>query len=119
MKEELFYLILTDEKFGNDIIHSFPGMYSYIISMKQNASKEHTERCKEKIWNLYETNDIFRTLFLNYFSNIKEPRMDGKVLEVKNKEEYMRLMIKAKTENWKYEGISVVETQENIKLYFY
>jgi len=119
MKEELFYLLLVNDTFSNQIICNFPGMYSYITSLKQNASKEHTEKCKERIWSFYESNELFKNQFISFYSNLKNRRVDGKVFEVKNTEEYTRLILRSKNENWIYDGISIVETHDKIKVYFY
>jgi hypothetical protein len=119
MKEELFYLILTDDNFSNDVIRNFPGMYSFITSLKQNASREHVDKCKERIWSFYENNDSFKTLFLNHYSSLKNPRVDGRVFEVKDSYEYTRLILRSKSENWMYTGMNVVETSDKIKIYFY
>lgn len=119
MKEELFYLLLVNDTFSNEVIRNFPGMYSYITSLKQNASKEHIEKCKERIWSFYESNESFKNQFISFYSNLKNRRADGKVIEVKDKEEYTRLILRSKTENWIYDGISIVETHDKIKVYFY
>lgn len=119
MKEELIYLLLTDDAFGVEIIKRFPGLYSFVTSVKQNASKEHVDKCVEKIWEFYETNDDFKASVLKHYSGQTSPRVDGKVFQLKNKDEYMRLIIKSKKENWKYTGLNVVESQDTIKVYFY
>lgn len=119
MKEELFYLILTSDTFGPELIRNFPGLYSFITSIKQNASKEHVDKCKNKIWEFYESNPEFKSIFLQHCSNEKNRRVDGRMFEVKNTDEYTRLILKSKTENWKYTGLSIVEMQDNIKVYFY
>jgi len=57
---------------------------------------------------------------LNYINdNSNSLRVDGKVFEITNDEEYLRLIRRAKTENWKYEGLSVVHLHDKIKVYFY
>lgn len=119
MKEELFYLLVTDEKFSMELIRQFPGLYSYITSIKQNPSKEHVNTCKQKIFEFYDTNDMFRSVIINYISNLEERRVDGRVFEVNNSEEYFRLINRSKTEKWKYKGLSVVESIDKIKVYFY
>lgn len=120
MKEDLFYLILSDNKFNAAVIKQFPGLYSYITSFRQNVSEEHNQVCKDKIFKFYESNEYFRALVSNYINeNHNSLRVDGRVIEVQNKEEYLRLIRKAKTENWKYEGLSVVESNDKIKVYFY
>jgi uncharacterized membrane protein YheB (UPF0754 family) len=120
MKEDLFYLILSDNKFSSAIIKQFPGLYSYITSFKQNASEDHNQVCKDQIFNFYESNEYFKSFVSNYLKeNKSDLRVDGRVIEVKNKEEYLRLIRKAKTENWIYEGLSVVESNDKIKVYFY
>jgi hypothetical protein len=76
--------------------------------------------CKDKIFKFYESNEYFRALVSNYINeNHNSLRVDGRLIEVQNKEEYLRLIRKAKTENWKYEGLSVVESNDKIKVYFY
>lgn len=119
MKEELFYLILTSDLFSSEVIKNFPGMYSFVTSLKQNASREHIDKCKDRIWNFYETNGAFKNLFLTHYSSIKNPRVDGRVFEVKDSYEYTRLILRSKTEGWVYNGISIVETSDKIKVYFY
>ena len=119
MKEELFYLVLTSDTFGSEIIRNFPGLYSYITSIKQNASDEHVEKCKDRIWEFYESNQDFKSLFLKNYAENTNPRVDGKVFVLNNRNEYTRLILKSKTENWKYVGLNVVETQGTITVYFY
>lgn len=120
MKEELFYLIISDNNFSNELIKKFPGLYSYITSYKQNPSHEHNQKCKDVISQFYDTNDDLRKSLINYYNQKKENlRVDGKVFELNNQEEYVRLIRKAKVENWKYEGLSVVEKDNKIKVYFY
>jgi uncharacterized membrane protein YheB (UPF0754 family) len=120
MKDELFYLIISDNKFSNELIKKFPGLYSYITAYRQNASPEHNEKCKNIINKFYDENEHFRKHLLNYIKdNSNEPRVDGKVFEIANDEEYLRLIRKLKTENWKYEGLSVVHLHDKIKVYFY
>jgi hypothetical protein len=120
MKEDLFYLIISDNNFSNELIKRFPGLYSYITSFKQNASQEHNEKCKNVIGKFYDENENLKKVFINYVSQKKDfNRVDGKVFELNNSEEYLRLIRKAKSENWKYEGISVVENNNKIKVYFY
>lgn len=119
MKEELFYLLSVDEKFSMEIIRTFPGLYSQITSIKQNPSKEHVNLCKNKISEFYDTSDLFRSTVLTYISNLTSRRVDGRVFEVKNADEYLYLIQQAKKENWKYNGLSVVESLDNIKVYFY
>lgn len=120
MKEELFYLIITDNNFSNEVIKRYPGLYSYVTSFKQNASPEHNEKCKNVIATFYDENDNFRKTLINYCSQNKQNiRVDGKVFELNNQEEYLRLIRKAKSENWQYEGLSVVENNDKIKVYFY
>jgi uncharacterized membrane protein YheB (UPF0754 family) len=120
MKEDLFYLILSDNKFSNTLIKQFPGLYSYITSYRQNASEEHNQVCKDQIFRFYESDEYFKTFVSNYLKeNQNSLRVDGRVIEVKNREEYLRLIRKAKAENWKYEGLSIVESNDKIKVYFY
>ena len=120
MKEELFYLIVSDNKFSNELIKKFPGMYSYITALRQNTSREHNEKCKTTIFNFFENNEYFRKVISNYLNENKDSvRVDGKVIEVNNTDEYLRLIRKAKSENWKYDGLSVVESDNKIKIYFY
>lgn len=120
MKEELFYLIISDNNFSNELIKRFPGLYSYITSYRQNASPEHNQKCKDVISKFYDENDDFRKSLVNYCNQKKEMlRVDGKVFELNNQDEYLRLVRKAKAENWKYEGLSVVENNDKIKVYFY
>jgi hypothetical protein len=120
MKEDLFYLIIGDNNFSNELIKKFPGLYSYITSFKQNASPEHNERCKNVISKFYDENENFRKTLINYYSQNKQNiRVDGRVYELNNQDEYLRLIHKAKSENWKYEGLSVVESNSKIKVYFY
>lgn len=120
MKEDLFYLIISDNNFSNEIIKRFPGLYSYITSYKQNASPDHNEKCKNTIGEFFDNNETFRNVFLTYSINRKESnRVDGKVFELDSDEEYLRLIRKSKAENWKYEGLSVVESNNKIKVYFY
>ena len=119
MKEELFYLLLTSDSFYTDVIKTFPGLYSFVTSLKQNASREHVEKCKDRIWNFYESNESFKNLFLSHYSANKNLRVDGRVFEVKDSYEYTRLILRSKNENWIYTGLSVVETEGTIKVYFY
>lgn len=119
MKEELIYLILTNDTFSSDIIRNFPGLYSYVTSIKQNASREHVDKCKEKLGDFYEKNSEFKSFFLKHYSDTSNNRVDGKIFELKDREEYTRLILRSKTENWKYTGLSVVESQNTIKVYFY
>lgn len=120
MKEELFYLIISDNNFSNELIKRFPGLYSYITSFRQNASPEHNQKCKDVISKFYDDNDDIRKLLITYCTQKRENvRVDGKVFELNSQEEYLRLIRKSKTENWKYEGLSVVETNDKIKVYFY
>jgi len=120
MKEDLFYLIISDNNFSNELIKRFPGLYSYITSFKQNASPEHNEKCKNVIGKFYDENENLKKTLINYISQKKDfNRVDGKVFELNNSEEYLRLIRKAKSENWKYEGMSVVENNGKIKVYFY
>lgn len=120
MKDELFYLIISDNKFSNELIKKYPGLYSYITSYRQNASPEHNEKCKNTILKFYDDNEHFRKTLLTYINeNSNAPRVDGKVFEVKNDEEYLRLIRKAKNENWKYEGLTVTQVNDKIKVYFY
>ena len=119
MKEELFYLLLTSDSFYTDVIKTFPGLYSFVTSLKQNASREHVEKCKNRIWNFYESSEPFKNLFSIYYSSNNSPRVDGRVFEVKDFYEYTRLILRSKSENWIYTGLSVVETGDKIKVYFY
>jgi hypothetical protein len=119
MKDELFYLILTSDAFGSETIRSFPGLYSYVTSIKQNASREHIDKCKDKVWEFYESNSEFKLMFLKHYSELKNPRVDGKVFELNDRDEYTRLIVKSKTENWRYTGVSVCETHNKIRVYFY
>jgi len=120
MKDELFYLIINDNKFSNELIKKFPGLYSYITAYRQNASPEHNEKCKNTILKFYDENEHFRKTLINYLNDHSDaPRVDGKVFEIANDEEYLRLIRKSKVENWKYEGLSVVHTHDKIKVYFY
>jgi len=120
MKDELFYLIINENKFSNELIKKFPGLYSYITAYRQNASPEHNEKCKNTICRFYDENEHFRKNLLNYINdNSNSLRVDGKVFEITNDEEYLRLIRRAKTENWKYEGLSVVHLHDKIKVYFY
>ena len=120
MKDELFYLIISDNKFSNEVIKKFPGLYSYVTDDRQNASPEHNEKCKNTIIKFYEENEHFRKTLLNYVNdNSDSPKVDGKVFEIKNDEEYLRLIRKAKTENWKYDGLTVSQIDDKIKVYFY
>jgi hypothetical protein len=87
MKEDLFYLILSDNKFNNAVIKQFPGLYSYITSFRQNASEEHNQVCKDKIFKFYECNEYFKKFVSNYLNeNQNSLRVDGHVIEVKNKD---------------------------------
>lgn len=119
MEEELFYLLLTNDSFYTDVIKTFPGLYSFVTSLKQNASREHVKKCKDRIWNFYESSESFKNLFSTHYSSNKSHRVDGRVFEVKDGYEYTRLIIRSKNENWIYKGLSVVETGETIKVYFY
>ena len=119
MKEELFYLLLTSDSFYTDVIKTFPGLYSFVTSLKQNASREHVEKCKNRIWNFYESSEPFKNLFSIHYSSNTSPRVDGRVFEVKDSYEYTRLILRSKIENWIYTGLSVVETGDKIKVYFY
>jgi len=120
MKDELFYLIISDNKFSNELIKKFPGLYSYITAYRQNASPEHNEKCKNTIYKFYEDNEHFRKTLLNHLGDTSNPtRVDGKVFELNNDEEYLRLIKRSKTENWKYEGLSVTQFNDKIKVYFY
>jgi len=119
MKEELFYLLIVDEKLSLELIRTFPGLYSHITSIKQNHSKEHVNLCKNKISEFYDTDEFFRSVVKNYISNLSSRRVDGRVFEVQNADEYLYLIQKAKTDNWKYNGLSVVESLDKIKVYFY
>lgn len=119
MKEELFYLLVIDEKFSIELIRKFPGLYSYITSIKQNPSKEHVNTCKQKIFEFYDNNDLFRSAVISYISSLEERRVDGRVFEVKDSDEYFRLINRSRSEKWKYNGLSVVESIDKIKVYFY
>jgi hypothetical protein len=119
MRDELFYLIISDDVFGIDIIKTFPMIYSYIVSIKQNVSNDHVEKCKNKVWEFYETNDTFKSMLSTYLTNIKTPSVYGKVVQLRSKEEYTRLILRSKQENWKYNGISVAESSDKINVYFY
>ena len=95
MKDELFYLIISDNKFSNELIKKFPGLYSYITAYRQNASPEHNEKCKNIINKFYDENEHFRKHLLNYIKdNSNEPRVDGKVFEIANDEEDVRAYAK-------------------------
>jgi len=120
MREELFYLILSDNNFSNELIKKFPGLYSYITSFRQNASPEHNVTCKNVISKFYDENLDLRKTLVNYCNKKRDViRVDGKVFVLNSQEEYLRLIIKTKQENWKYEGLSVVESNDKIKVYFY
>lgn len=120
MKDELFYLIVSDNKFSNELIKKFPGLYSYITAYRQNVSPEYNEKCKNTIYKFYEENEHFRNSLMTYLhDNSNNNRVDGKVFEINNDEEYLRLIRRAKTENWKYEGLSVTQFNDKIKVYFY
>lgn len=127
MNQDILIALLQDKNVYNQMIKEFPGLYSACLIIKQNVSKDAVEKSIEKIIKFYSNNEKFK-LFIDHHIQIisldlnDEVKNDvvGLVMVLDKKEDsYKKLMETAKKEKWQYKGIAIVESFDNIRLYFY
>lgn len=127
MNQDILIALLQNKNVYNQMIKEFPGLYSACLIIKQNVSKDAVEKSIEKIIKFYSNNEKFK-LFIDHHIQIisldlnDEVKNDvvGLVMVLDKKEDsYKKLMETAKKEKWQYKGIAIVESFDNIRLYFY
>lgn len=139
----LNYLVETSESIKNLVILNFekiPEIYADIVSSINNPNCS----CRNRVYSYFSSNfDACKNLFLEIFENniiseneletIKEmvesymPQLNnryedysGKVVEIDNNvEEYSSFIKNLKESGNFYQGISVIENNNKLKLFFY
>jgi inosine/xanthosine triphosphate pyrophosphatase family protein len=123
-KEIILDIIKSKDNFNN-LIKQFPGIYSNCVTVKQNVSNDTVNTALEKILNFSEKNEKFKTAILNLVSKTKKVErkkndVTGLVLEIEKTDEgYSKLIEKSKKEKWFYNGLTIVNGYDRLKVFFY
>jgi hypothetical protein len=139
----LNYLVETSESIKNLTILNFekiPEIYADVVSSINNPNCS----CRNRVYSYFSSNfDACKNLFLDLFENniisendletVKEmvesylPQLNtryedysGKVVEINNSaEDYSKFIKNLKESNNFYQGISIIENNDKLKLFFY
>jgi hypothetical protein len=123
MNQDILIQLLSDKNVYNNIIKTFPSLYSFCLIVKQNISKEAVEKATKKILSLYSEDENIKLYFNDLNNNLNRSEttdVTGMVMILDKKEDsFKKLMATAKKEKWQYKGIAIVDQFDSIRLYFY
>ena len=130
-KSKIISLIQNlDQLTYNNLLETFPRVYSFLMCIRTNKNSETVEKSVEKINSYLSKNKKFKTRIQKLLSSKTEKEKStggvvkndvaGKIIVLdKSEPSYEKLIQTAKKENWEYKGIAIVETFDSIRLYFY